>query len=87
MLKDAIERAGTADVDGLVSAIEQSDMVTIGGRLKFDKSNHQAIYGADPKETLVAQILQWQDGKRVGIWPPKIASGDFKLPPWVKSAK
>lgn len=87
MLKDAIERAGTADVDSLVSAIEQSDMVTIGGRLKIDKSNHQAIYGADPKETLVAQILQWQDEKRVGIWPPKIASGDFKLPPWVKSAK
>ena len=87
MLKDAIERAGTLDVDALVTAIEQTDMTTIGGRLKFDKANHQAIYGTKPKETLMAQLLQWQDGKRVCIWPSEIASGTYKLPPWVKSAK
>ena len=87
MLKDAIERAGTLDVDALVTTIEQTDMTTIGGRLKFDKTNHQAIYGANPKETLMAQLLQWQDGKRVCIWPSEIASGTYKLPPWVKSAK
>jgi branched-chain amino acid transport system substrate-binding protein len=87
MLKDAIERAGTLDVDGLVSAIEQTDMMTAGGRLRFDKTNHQAVYGANPKETLMAQLLQWQDGKRVCIWPSEIASGGFKLPPWVKQVK
>lgn len=87
MLKDAIERANSLDVDSLVTAIEQTDMVTVGGRLRFDKTNHQAIYGTDPNESLVPQILQWQDGKRVCIWPPKIANGEFKLPPWVKSAK
>lgn len=84
LIKDAIERAGTLDVDTLVTAIEQTDMATIGGRLRFDKTNHQAIYGDDPKETLVGQQLQWQDGKRVTIWPPKIATGEFKLPPWMK---
>jgi branched-chain amino acid transport system substrate-binding protein len=87
MLKDAIERAGTLDVDALVTAIEQTDMTTIGGRLKFDKTNHQAIYGTNPKETLMAQLLQWQDGKRVCIWPSQIASGEYKLPPWVKPVK
>ena len=87
MLKDAIERAGTLDVDALVTAIEQTDMTTIGGRLKFDKANHQAIYGTNPKETLMAQLLQWQDGKRVCIWPSQIASGEYKLPPWVKPVK
>jgi branched-chain amino acid transport system substrate-binding protein len=84
LIKDAIERAGTLDVDALVTAIEQTDMATIGGRLRFDKTNHQAVYGNDPKETLVGQQLQWQDGKRVTIWPPKIATGEFKLPPWMK---
>jgi long-chain acyl-CoA synthetase len=50
----------------------------------FDKKSHQAIYGTDPKETLVGQYLQWQDGKRVTIWPAKIASGQYQLPPWMK---
>jgi len=84
LIKDAIERAGTLDVDALITAIEQTDMITAGGRLRFDKASHQAIYGDDPKETLVGQQLQWQDGKRVCIWPPKIAVGEYKLPPWMK---
>jgi branched-chain amino acid transport system substrate-binding protein len=87
MLKDAIERTGTLDVDALVSAIEQTDMITAGGKLRFDKTNHQAIYGTNPKETLMAQLLQWQNGKRVCIWPSEIASGTYKLPPWVKPVK
>jgi branched-chain amino acid transport system substrate-binding protein len=84
LIKDAIERAGTLDPDALITAIEQADMITPGGRMRFDKKNHQAIYGYDPKETLVGQALQWQDGKRVTIWPPKIATGEYKLPPWMK---
>jgi len=87
LLKDAIERAGTLDVDTLVTTIEQTDMVTPGGRLRFDKTNHQAVYGFNPKETLLGQLLQWQDGRRVSVWPQMIASGDYKLPPWMKSGK
>ncbi len=59
-------------------------MITAGGRLRFDKSNHQAVYGDNPEETLVGQALQWQEGKRVTIWPPKIATGEYQLPPWMK---
>ncbi|MBM4323640.1 MAG: ABC transporter substrate-binding protein [Deltaproteobacteria bacterium] len=87
LLKDIIERAGTLEVESLLTAIKKTDMVTVGGRLRFDMTNHQAIYGTDPKETLLGQTLQWQDGKRVCIWPKEIASGEYKLPPWVKSAK
>ncbi|MEM4218104.1 MAG: ABC transporter substrate-binding protein [Candidatus Methanomethylicaceae archaeon] len=87
LLKNAIERARTLDVDSLVPVIEQTDMITVGGRLRFEKSNHQAVYAKDPKEGLMPQLLQWQDGKRVCIWPPKIATGEFKLPPWVKPVK
>ncbi|NIQ40290.1 MAG: ABC transporter substrate-binding protein [Proteobacteria bacterium] len=84
LIKDAIERAGTMEVDALITAIEQTDMITVGGRLRFDKSNHQAVYGDNPEETLVGQALQWQDGKRVTVWPPKIATGAYQLPPWMK---
>jgi branched-chain amino acid transport system substrate-binding protein len=84
ILKAAIEKAGTLDPDVLAKAIEETDMITVGGRFRFDKSNHQAIYGADPKETLVGQAMQWQDGKRVTVWPQSIATGQFMLPPWMK---
>ncbi|MGD8228503.1 MAG: ABC transporter substrate-binding protein [Desulfobacteraceae bacterium] len=84
MLKKAIERTDSLDPDKLIPAIEQTDMITVSGRLRFDKKSHQAIYGTDPKETLVGQYLQWQDGKRVTIWPAKIASGKYQLPPWMK---
>ena len=84
LIKDAIERAGTLDPEALINVIEETDIITPGGRLRFDKTNHQAIYGDDPKQTLVGQALQWQNGKRVTIWPLKIATGEFKLPPWMK---
>ena len=84
LIKDAIERAGTLDPEALISVIEETDMITPGGRMRFDKGNHQAIYGSDPKEVLVGQALQWQDGERVTVWPPKIATGGLKLPPWMK---
>ncbi len=84
MLKEAIERTGSLDPDTLIPAVEQTDMITVSGRLRFDKQSHQAIYGTNPKETLVGQYLQWQDGKRVTIWPAEIASGKYQLPPWMK---
>jgi branched-chain amino acid transport system substrate-binding protein len=84
LIKDAIERADSQDPEDLIPVIEETDMITPGGRMRFDKSNHQAIYGFDPKEELVGQALQWQDGKRVTVWPPKIATGELKLPPWMK---
>lgn len=84
VLKDAIERAKTLDTDALITALEQTDMVTVSGRLMFDKSSHTAIYGDDPKKTLVGNIVQWQDGKRVCVYPPSIATAKIKLPPGLK---
>lgn len=84
MIKDVIERTQSLEPDKLIPAIENVDMVTITGRLRFDKKNHQAIYGDDPKENLVTQYVQWQDGKRVTIWPKSIANANIQFPPWVK---
>ncbi len=83
-LKDAIERAGTLDSDAVVAALEKTDMEGVYGRIRFNPKNHQIIPSADPKEGAVGTIFQWQAGKRVVVFPPKIAMGEVKLPPWMK---
>lgn len=84
VLKEAFEKAGSTDKDKVVAAIEETDMVTVGGRLKFDPQTHQALYGTDPSKELVGQWLQWQDGKRVCIYPPTAAKAEVQLPPWMQ---
>ena len=83
VLKDAIERAGTLDSDKVVTALEQTDMMGVYGRIKFDPKNHQVIPALDPEEGAVGTILQWQDGKRIVVFPKSIATGEILLPPWM----
>jgi branched-chain amino acid transport system substrate-binding protein len=83
-LKDAIEKAGTLDADKVVTALENSDIMGVYGRMRFDKKSHQIIPSMDPKEGAVTDIIQWQQGKRVQIFPPKVAEGKIMLPPWMK---
>ena len=83
-LKDAIERAGSTDSDAVVAALEKTDLMGVYGRIKFDPKNHQVIPSVDPNEGAVGTIFQWQAGKRVVVFPPKIAMGEVKLPPWMK---
>jgi len=83
-LKDAIERAGSLDSDAVITALEKTDMMGVYGRIKFDPKSHQVIPSVDPKEGAVGTIFQWQAGKRIVVFPPKIAMGEIKLPPWMK---
>jgi branched-chain amino acid transport system substrate-binding protein len=83
-LKDAIERAGSLDSDKVVAALEKTDLMGVYGRIKFNPKNHQIIPSVDPNEGAVGTIFQWQAGKRVVVFPPKIAMGEVKLPPWMK---
>jgi branched-chain amino acid transport system substrate-binding protein len=84
VLKDAIERAGTLNSDAVVAALEKTDMMGVYGRIKFNPKNHQVIPSVDPNEGAVGTIFQWQAGKRIVVFPPKIAMGEIKLPPWMK---
>jgi branched-chain amino acid transport system substrate-binding protein len=84
VLKDAIERAGSLDSDAIIAALEKTDMMGVYGRIKFNPKNHQVIPSIDPNEGAVGTIFQWQAGKRVVVFPPKIATGEIKLPPWMK---
>jgi branched-chain amino acid transport system substrate-binding protein len=84
VLKDAIERAGSLDSDAVIAALEKTDMMGVYGRIRFNPKNHQIIPSTDPNEGAVGTIFQWQAGKRVVVFPPKIAMGEVKLPPWMK---
>jgi branched-chain amino acid transport system substrate-binding protein len=84
VLKNAIEKAGTINSDAVVTALEQTDMVSPYGRIRFTPKGHQIISSFDPKEGAVGSIFQWQDGKRVVIFPKSIAKGTIQLPPWMK---
>jgi branched-chain amino acid transport system substrate-binding protein len=84
VLKDAIERAGSLKSEAVVKALENTDMMGVYGRIKFDPKSHQVIPSVIPEEGAVGTIFQWQAGKRVVVFPQKIAMGEIKLPPWMK---
>jgi len=84
VLRDAIERAGSLDPDKVISELEKTDLMGVYGRLRFDPKSHQVIPSIDPKEGAVGSILQWQDGKRIVVYPKSIATGTIQLPPWMK---
>jgi branched-chain amino acid transport system substrate-binding protein len=84
VLRDAIERAGSLDPDKVVAELEKTDIMGVYGRLRFDPKSHQVIPATDPQKGAVGSILQWQDGKRVVVYPKSIATGSIQLPPWMK---
>ena len=83
-LKDAIEKANSTDSDKVIKGLEDGDIMGVYGRMRFDKKTHQIIPSLDPKEGAVTGIVQWQEGKRVQVFPPKVAEGKVLLPPWMK---
>lgn len=85
VLKDAIERAGSLKADKVIKALEATDMMGVYGRIRFDPKSHQVIPALDPKEGAVTSIFQWQSpGKRVVVYPASIATGEVKLPAWMR---
>ncbi len=87
VLKDAIERAGSLDPDQVVAALKKTDMMGVYGRIRFDPKSNQIIPSTDPQKGAVGTIFQWQAGKRVVVFPPKIATGQVMLPPWMKPGR
>jgi branched-chain amino acid transport system substrate-binding protein len=84
-IADAIHRAGGTDADKLVAALEKTDWEGTIGRVQFygqnDQFTHSIKYGP---ATITGQMLQWQDGKQVTVWPKKIAKGTLKFPAFLK---
>ena len=81
LLKDAIERGGSADPAALVTALEKSDVRGVVGRYQFGPDHHPR-YGEGFR---VINMVQYQmadaNGYRV-VWPRERATADFLFPPW-----
>ncbi len=83
VLKDAIERAGSLDRLKLIAALEKTNLPAVRGTIRFDQ-NHQIIYGYDPKTSVLGCWVQWQNGRRVQVFPEVAAMGKIQMPPWIK---
>ena len=84
VMKDAIERAGRLDSDAIVRALEETDMVGIFGKVRFDRESHEVIAGTDPeKEAIIAPLYQFIGGERICVYPNTVAVRSVVLPPWM----
>jgi branched-chain amino acid transport system substrate-binding protein len=86
LLAGAITRAGRLDPDAVVAELEKSDREGVMGRVRFGR-DHQVVFGLDPREAATAAVYQWQDGKRVIVYPEALAEGRIQLPPGLKAAR
>jgi branched-chain amino acid transport system substrate-binding protein len=86
-LRDAIERAGSLDPTRWSPNWKRPTSWVFTAGCAFDPKSHQVIPSTDPKEGAVGSILQWQDGKRVVVYPKSIAMGEIQLPPWMGNLK
>ncbi len=83
ILANAIEKAGTLDVDRVVKAMEETDMQGVVGRIKFDNA-HQLIFGNDPKKAACGGVFQWSKGKMALVYPDTMATDKIQKPAWMK---
>jgi branched-chain amino acid transport system substrate-binding protein len=76
ILVEAVRRAGSLDSEKLRDAILKMDYNTVFGGFRVDQNGVQIGH-----KTL---IFQWQDGKKVIVWPEELAPGKprFPTPPW-----
>jgi branched-chain amino acid transport system substrate-binding protein len=76
VLMEAIRRAGSLDTERLRDSILKLDFNTVFGAFKVDPRGMQIAH----KNVL----FQWQDGRRVIVWPEELAPGKprFPTPPW-----
>lgn len=78
-LKIAIEQAGSTNADKLVPVLEGfKDVVGTAGTLPAWDKRHDPVW-AIGKSSGIA--VEWQDGKKVPFWPPRVKGMQpFKLP-------
>jgi branched-chain amino acid transport system substrate-binding protein len=76
ILVEAIKRAGSLDGEKIRNAILAMDLNTIYGGFKVDEDGFQTAHKM--------VTFQWQDGKKVIVWPEELAPGKprFPTPPW-----
>ncbi len=73
---EAVRRAGSLDADKVREQLLALKTRTLFGDYAVDKDGYQIAHKM--------VMLQWQDGKRVVVWPEELANGKprFPTPPW-----
>jgi branched-chain amino acid transport system substrate-binding protein len=76
ILVEAVKRAGSLDDVKIREAILRMDLNTVLGRFKVDQDGFQIAHKM--------LMFQWQNGKKVILWPEELAPGKprFPTPPW-----
>jgi branched-chain amino acid transport system substrate-binding protein len=76
ILIEAIRRAGSLDSGKLREAILKTDRNTVFGGFRVGRDGLQIAHKM--------VMFQWQDGKKVIVWPEELAPGKprFPTPPW-----
>jgi branched-chain amino acid transport system substrate-binding protein len=76
VLTEAVKRAGSLDREKVRDAILKLDFNTVFGAFRVDAEGLQIAHKM--------VTIQWQDGKRVIVWPPELAPDKprFPTPPW-----
>jgi len=76
IIVEAIKRAGSLDGDKIREAILKMDFDTVYGGFKVDQDGFQVSHRM--------VMFQWQEGKKVIVWPEELAAGKprFPTPPW-----
>jgi branched-chain amino acid transport system substrate-binding protein len=76
ILVAAVRHVGSLDRDKVRAAILKADQNTVFGAFRVDQG------GAQTAHKMV--MFQWQDGKKVIVWPEELASsaGRFPTPAW-----
>jgi branched-chain amino acid transport system substrate-binding protein len=75
---EAVKRAGSLDADKVREQLLKLEIKTAFGDYKVDADGFQVAHKM--------AMLQWQDGKRVIVWPDELAGGKprYPTPEWGK---
>ncbi len=78
VLLEAIRRVGALDGERIRETILKMDLNTAFGAFKVDQDGLQLTHKM--------VLFQWQDGKKVIVWPDELAPGTprFPTPPWTQ---
>ena len=76
ILVEGIKRARSLDGEKIRAEIAKMDLTTVYGGFKVDDGGFQVSHKM--------VTFQWQDGKKVIVWPDELAAGKarFPTPPW-----
>ncbi|MBI2494496.1 MAG: ABC transporter substrate-binding protein, partial [Candidatus Rokubacteria bacterium] len=73
---EAVKRAGTLDADKVRDVLLKLEMKTAFGDYRVDQDGFQIAHKM--------VMTQWQDGKKVIVWPDELATGKprYPMPAW-----